>query len=92
MVWLCKTKIGWKFKTLLYGYKQLQYSWGNIWLNIKDIGAVETGFGTSNFEFDRPLPKGKIKKVIELMKVELGGQIMKEFASPYSKDNNDEKQ
>ena len=92
MVWLCKTKIGWKFKTLLYGYKQLQYSWGNIWLNIKDIGAVETGFGTSNFEFDRPLPKGKIKKVIELMKVELGGQIMKECASPYSKDNNDEKQ
>ena len=31
------------------------------------------------FEFDRPLPKGKIEKVIEVMKDELGGQIVKEF-------------
>ena len=28
--------------------------------NIKE--AVETRFDTSNFELDRPLPKGKIKK------------------------------
>ena len=33
---------------------------------------VETRFYTSNFELDRPLPKGKIKKVIGLMKNELG--------------------
>ena len=57
---------------------------------------VETRFDTSNFERDRPLPKGKNKKVIGLMKDELGEQIMKEFVGlrpkPYSylKDNNDE--
>ena len=35
----------------------------------------------TNFEIDRPLPKGKYEKVIELMKDELGGQIMKEFVA-----------
>ena len=40
----------------------------------KDIAEdVETRFDTSNFEIDRPLPKGKNKKVIGLMKDELGG-------------------
>ena len=34
---------------------------------------VETRFHTSNFEIDRPLSKGKNKKVIRLMKDELGG-------------------
>ena len=44
----------------------------------KDIAeVVETRFDTSNFELDRLLPKGKNKKVIGLMKDELGGQIMK---------------
>ena len=38
---------------------------------------VEARFDTSNFETDRPLTKGKNKKVIGLMKDELGGQIMK---------------
>ena len=32
----------------------------------------ETRSDTSNFELDRPLPKGKNKKVIGLMKDELG--------------------
>ena len=46
----------------------------------KDIAEdVETRFDTSNFEIHRPLPKGKNKKIIGLMKDESGGQIMKEF-------------
>ena len=38
---------------------------------------VETRFDTSNFELERLLLKGKNKKVIGLMKDELGRQIMK---------------
>ena len=34
-------------------------------------------FDISNFEIDRPLPKGKNKKIIGLMKDELSGQFMK---------------
>ena len=44
----------------------------------KDIAEdVETWFDTSNFEIDRPLPKGKNKKVIRLLKEKLGGPIVK---------------
>ena len=46
----------------------------------KDIAEdVEKRFDTSNFEIDRPLPKGKNKKVTGLIKGELGGQTMKKF-------------
>ena len=62
----------------------------------KDIAEdVEKRFDTSNFEINRPLPLGKNKKVIGLMKGELGRHIMKEFfglrATTYSylKENND---
>ena len=34
-------------------------------------------FNTSNYEIDRPFPEEKNKNVIELVKNELGGQIMK---------------
>ena len=40
---------------------------------------VETRFDISNYELDRPLPKGKNKKPIGLMKYELGGKIMIKF-------------
>ena len=42
---------------------------------------VEKRFDTSHYEVNRPLPKGKNKKVIGLMKDELGGNIMTEFAA-----------
>ena len=46
----------------------------------KNIGKdIETRFDTSSYELDRPLPKGRSKKVIGLMKDELGGKIMTKF-------------
>ena len=53
----------------------------------KDIADdVEKRFDTSIYECDRALPTGKNKKVIELMKDELGGQnIMTKFVAFRSK-------
>lgn len=50
----------------------------------KDIAHdVESGFDTSGYDEDdnRPLPIGLNKKVIRLMKDELGGKIMTEFVA-----------
>ena len=48
----------------------------------KDIASdVENRFDTSNYEVNRPLPTGKNKKVIGLMKDELGGTIITEFVT-----------
>ena len=48
----------------------------------KDVANdVEKRFDTSNYEINRPLPTGKNKKVIGLMKDELGRKIMKEFVA-----------
>ena len=43
--------------------------------------GVENRFDTSNYEVNRPLPMGKNKKVIGLMKDELGGKIITEFVT-----------
>ena len=63
----------------------------------KDIAEdIDTGFDTSNYELNRPLPKGKNKKVIGLIKSELVRKIMTEFIGlgakiySYLTDNNDE--
>ena len=46
----------------------------------KDIASdVENRFDTSNYEVKRLLPTGKNKKVIGLMKDQLGGKIITEF-------------
>ena len=46
----------------------------------KDIVEdVEARFDTSNYELDSPQPKGKNRKVIRLMKDELGGKTMPKF-------------
>ena len=48
----------------------------------KDIADdVEKRFDTSNYEVSRPLPTGKNKKVIGLMKDELGGKILTGFVA-----------
>ena len=48
----------------------------------KDIANdVENRFDTSNYEVNRPLPTGKNKKIIDLMKDELGGKIITEFVT-----------
>ena len=59
---------------------------GSFIMNIKtndfyeDIANdVENRFDTSNYEVNRPLPMGKNKKVIGLMKDELVGKIITEF-------------
>ena len=48
--------------------------------NYKGIAEdAENRFDTLNYELDRPLPKGKNKKVIGLMKDELDRKIMTAF-------------
>ena len=48
----------------------------------KDIANdVEKRFDTSNYEVNRPLPTGKNKSVIGLMKDESGGKIITEFVT-----------
>ena len=71
-----------------YDYMKLKYGNDVKWcyidtdsfiMNVKtnyfyeDIASdVENRFDTSNYEVNRPLPMGKNKKVISLMKDELG--------------------
>ena len=48
----------------------------------KDIANdVESRFNTSNYEVNRPLPTGKNKKVIGLMKDELGGKVITDLVT-----------
>ena len=48
----------------------------------KDISNdVENRFDSSNYEVNRPLPTGKNKKIIGLMKDALGGKIIMEFVT-----------
>ena len=42
---------------------------------------VETRYDTSTYKLDTPLPRGKIKKVIDLIKDELGRKIKKQSSA-----------
>ena len=73
---------------MLYGYTY------NFIIHFKtedfyeDIATdVENNFYTSNFGIYRPLPTGKNKKVIVLMKDELEEKIMTEFVELLPKTN-----
>ena len=55
-----------------------------IYIKTKDVyedvaNDVEKYFDTSNYEINRPLTAGKNKKMIGLMKDELGRKIMTKF-------------
>ena len=55
-----------------------------VYMKTEDIYSiiakcVKTRFDTSNYEFDRPLPKGKNKKVVGLMENELRRKVMTEI-------------
>ena len=79
MVWLLKLKYGETIKLCLMDTDTYTVfiKTDGIYQNIAE--NVETRFDSSNYESDRPLPKGKNKKVIGLMKGESGGKIMIEF-------------
>ena len=64
---------------MLYEYRLFHCIHKNGWYLEEIVEDVETRFDTSNYELDRPLPKGKKKKLIGLMTDELGGKIMKWF-------------
>ena len=58
-MWLRKTKIFRKSKTVLYGYRKLHYKHNTDYI-FKNIAIdFKTRFDTSNYELERPLPKGK---------------------------------
>ena len=70
--------------TLCYSYMDTDLLIYDIEMDdfYKDIAdGVESRFNTSGYVPDRPSPVGKNKKIIELMKDELGGGIMKEFVT-----------
>ena len=68
---------------MLYGHRHYFYTFivyrktDDIYKNIAE--DVENRFDTLSYELDRPLPNGKNKNVIGLMKGELGGKTMTKF-------------
>ena len=79
MVWLFKPKYGEKAKLCYMNTDSfiVYIKKDDIYKDI--VEDVETRFHTSNYELDRPLPKGKNKTVIGLMNDELGEKIITKF-------------
>ena len=70
-----------KFKDLYMDTDSLIYNIKTEDFYADIVNDVEERFDTSGYIPDRPLPIGKNKKVIGLMKDELGGTMMTEFVS-----------
>ena len=68
-IWLGKTKICEKVKLCFIDKDSfiVYIKTNDIYKDITE--DVKTRFNTSNYKLDRPLPKGKNKKVIGLMKI-----------------------
>ena len=63
---------------MLYGYSFIVYiKRDNIYKGV--AGDNETRFDISSYDLNRPLPKGKNKKVISVMTDKLCGKIIKLF-------------
>ena len=61
--------------------------YGNTYGIDKDIVEdIKNRPATSNYELYRPLPKGKNKKVIGLIKIELGEKVITKFVGLKSKN------
>ena len=77
MTWLCKTKIWWKKKTVLYRHRKFPctHKTGDIYKDCAD--DVETMFQTSNYELNRQLHKRKNEIVIGVMNDKFGRKITK---------------
>ena len=64
---------------MVNGHRQLYIKTEDIYVDVaKD---VEKGFDTSSYKLERPLTKRKKKKLIGLIKHQLDGKIMSEFAA-----------
>ena len=75
-----KPKYGEKAKLYCMGYRQfynLHKYRRHLYIYHKRLSNKIT---TSDYEFERPLPRGKYKNVIGLMKDELGEKIITEIA------------
>ena len=64
---------------MLYGYRQFHCIHKKDYIYKGIAEYVKTRFDASNYKLDRPLPKGKNKDAIGLMKDELGREIMTKF-------------
>ena len=76
-MWLCEKKYGERTKL-----SHIDTDSFIVYINIEDIyvdiaKGVKARFDNSNYELERPLPKGKNKKLIELMKSKLSEKYWK---------------